>query len=109
MNWGDPNSWNKMSWIAPRDKFAGNICFGDKCTLVGGCAEDLCNSQVLITELAKSTTMSVVDSPSKFSRRFDGWSFFGGIILTVGIAGISFAGYKYYQSRGPKPENYNLM
>jgi len=50
-----------------------------------------------------------VDSCGTSGRKFDALSFFGGIILTVGIAGISFAGYKYYQSRGPKPENYNLM
>ena len=51
----------------------------------------------------------IVDSCGTSGRKFDALSFFGGIILTVGIAGISFAGYKYYQSRGPKPENYNLM
>ena len=50
-----------------------------------------------------------MDSCGTSGRKFDALSFFGGIILTVGIAGISFAGYKYYQSRGPKPENYNLM
>lgn len=30
---------------------------------------------------------------------FDGWSFFGGILLTLGAAAIGFVGFKYYKLR----------
>lgn len=51
----------------------------------------------------------LVDSSSKSVRKFDGWSFFGGIILTISTAVISFFGTKYYKSRRMTRENYNLM
>lgn len=51
----------------------------------------------------------IVDSSSKSTRKFDGWSFFGGIIVTIGTAAIAFVGVKYYQARSIKSQNYNLM
>ena len=41
---------------------------------------------------------------------FDGWSFFGGILLTVGIAAIAFISFKYYKVRAGQHNtgaNYN--
>jgi len=55
------------------------------------------------------TASPYADSTRKSERRFDGWSFFGGIILTIGIAVISFFGTKYYKSRRMTTENYSLM
>merc|ERR1711874_282513 len=51
----------------------------------------------------------LMESSVKSGRKFDGWSFFGGIILTVGTAAIAFLGVKYYQARSIRPQNYNLM
>merc|ERR1711942_405782 len=38
---------------------------------------------------------------------FDGWSFFGGILLTLGLAAIGLVGYKYYRLRSGSGGNYN--
>ena len=46
--------------------------------------------------------------PKPDSRgHFDGWSFFGGILLTLGIAAIGFVGFKYYKIRSTTGGNYN--
>merc|ERR1712050_20138 len=37
---------------------------------------------------------------------FDGWSFFGGILLTLGLAAIGLVGYKYYRLRSGSGGNY---
>ena len=46
---------------------------------------------------------------SPIGRSFDGWSFFGGIILTLVCFAIAFVGVKYYKiRRGHQGEgNYN--
>ena len=41
--------------------------------------------------------------------KFHGWSFFGGIIVTILIAAIAFVGIKYYKTKKMKNQNYNLM
>jgi len=47
-------------------------------------------------------------SPDPNSRgHFDGWSFFGGILLTLGMAAIGFVGFKYYKLRSSSGGNYN--
>ena len=46
----------------------------------------------------------------KASRHFDGWSFFGGIILAIGISFIVVIGIKYYRIKTRTTNlNYNLM
>merc|ERR1712154_287595 len=51
----------------------------------------------------------VMPEPAPGSRgHFDGWSFFGGILLTLGIAAIGFVGFKYYKLRNVSSGgNYN--
>ena len=56
-----------------------------------------------------STASPIVDGSSKSTRKFDGWSFFGGIIVTIGTTAIAFIGIKYYQARNVISQNYNLM
>merc|ERR1711994_164750 len=66
---------------------------------------------------SKETAEPLVQSDSPIAvpiedsgRQFDGWSFFGGIILTIGIAAIAFLGVKYYKTRDhPVSLNYNLF
>jgi len=66
---------------------------------------------------SKETAEPLVQSDSPIAvpiddsgRQFDGWSFFGGIILTIGIAAIAFLGVKYYKTRNhPVSLNYNLF
>merc|ERR1712079_357373 len=66
---------------------------------------------------SKETAEPLVQSDSPIAvpiedsgRQFDGWSFFGGIILTIGIAAIAFLGIKYYKTRNhPVSLNYNLF
>jgi len=66
---------------------------------------------------SKETAEPLVQSDSPIAvpiqdsgRQFDGWSFFGGIILTIGIAAIIFMGAKYYKTRNhPVSLNYNLF
>jgi len=46
----------------------------------------------------------------KTNRKFDGWSFFGGIILTIGISLIALIGIRYYKAKTRTTNlNYNLM
>jgi len=42
-------------------------------------------------------TMSVAPGPQTHARHFDGWSFFGGILLCVGIMSVAFVASKYYK------------
>jgi len=65
---------------------------------------------------AKETAQPLVQNDSPIvvpipdsGRQFDGWSFFGGIILTVGMAAIVFMSAKYYKTRNPTSMNYNLF
>jgi hypothetical protein len=46
-----------------------------------------------------STSTAPIDPDAKGGNSFDGWSFFGGILLTVGISTIGFVSYKYYKVR----------
>ena len=41
--------------------------------------------------------------------QFHGWSFFGGIVVTILIAAIAFVGIKYYKTKKMQNQNYNLM
>jgi len=62
------------------------------------------------TEVNKqSTNMQQKMSPTDSTRQFDGWSFFGGIIVTVGTSAIAIVAFKYYQTKRIKNQNYNLM
>jgi len=61
------------------------------------------------TKEAAEPLVQKIDFDSNSSRGFDGWSFFGGIIITVGTAAIAFIGVKYYKTRNPRSLNYNLF
>lgn len=58
-----------------------------------------------------TTAKTPVDPDDRAGSKFDGWSFFGGILLTVGIAAIGFISYKCYKVRhlfiGDSGTNYN--
>ena len=54
-------------------------------------------------------TSPVVDCPKKFTRQFDGLSFFGGVLTTCATAAIAFFGIKSYQSKKIQNENFNLI
>ena len=41
--------------------------------------------------------------------QFHGWSFFGGIVVTIGTAAIGFVGFKYHKKRKMQNPNYNLF
>ncbi len=68
---------------------------------------------------AKPTTASTatptgapttVNPDARGGSNFDGWSFFGGILLTVGVSAIGFISFKYYKVRNggsPGGTNYN--
>merc|ERR1711983_367967 len=66
-----------------------------------------------VTSTSTSTSTSTEaptarPSPDPNSRgHFDGWSFFGGILLTLGMAAIGFVGFKYYKLRSSSGGNYN--
>ena len=49
--------------------------------------------------------------PKKAARKFDGWSFFGGILLTLGIMAIALVAYKYFIAKKSRTSNlnYSLM
>merc|ERR1712228_710238 len=46
-----------------------------------------------------SSTTTPVDPSGKSGSKFDGWSFFGGILLTIGLSAIGFVSFKYYKVR----------
>merc|ERR1712157_164636 len=56
------------------------------------------------TTTSKSTTMAALTT-NESTRSFDGWSFFGGIIVTILMAVIAFVGVKYYQTKRMTREN----
>merc|ERR1711956_147816 len=60
------------------------------------------SSTSTITTTAASTTTSTetpVDPSGRGGSKFDGWSFFGGILLTIGLSAIGFVSFKYYKVR----------
>ena len=60
------------------------------------------------TTMAPSTpTAAPVPPPEPKGGHFDGWSFFGGILLTLGGAAIGFVGVKYYKLRSGSGTTYN--
>merc|ERR1711942_479707 len=56
-----------------------------------------------------STPLTTTAGPDSDTGKghFDGWSFFGGILLTLGLAAIGLVGYKYYRLRSGTGGNYN--
>ena len=70
------------------------------------------SSSTTTTAIPSTVTPTEVPQPdpSGKSGGFSGWSFFGGIILTVVLFAIGFVGFKYYKARmggGPGSGNYN--
>ena len=61
------------------------------------------------TSAAPEPTTKPVDPSGRTGSKFDGWSFFGGILLTVGVSAIGFISFKYYKVRsgGQGGANYN--
>merc|ERR1711962_1110075 len=61
------------------------------------------------TPSPNSTQSTTTNVPSSNTSRghFDGWSFFGGILLTLGLAAIGLVGFKYYRLRSGTGGNYN--
>ena len=45
------------------------------------------------------TSTATPDPSGRSGSKFDGWSFFGGILLTVGVSSIAFISFKYYKVR----------
>ena len=46
-----------------------------------------------------TSTETPVDPSGRGGSKFDGWSFFGGILLTIGLSAIGFVSFKYYKVR----------
>jgi len=59
------------------------------------------------TTTAPPTSTTVLPVPDSGRGHFDGWSFFGGILLTLGLAAIGLVGFKYYRLRSGTGGNYN--
>merc|ERR1712154_653399 len=79
-------------------------------TTTAGTPTTTSNSDTSTSTTTTTTTPSdVMPEPAPGSRgHFDGWSFFGGILLTLGIAAIGFVGFKYYKLRNVSSGgNYN--
>merc|ERR1711983_522017 len=55
------------------------------------------------------TSTATPDPSGRSGSKFDGWSFFGGILLTVGVSSIAFISFKYYKVRSSHQggANYN--
>jgi len=49
------------------------------------------------------------DCSSNSGRKYDGLSFFGGMVFTIATALISFFGIKIYKNRKARTENYNTF
>lgn len=72
------------------------------------------STQTIPTPTSNSTTTvpSSVSSPlghsaTSITRRFDGPSFIGGIILTIGILAVTYVGFKFYRARTER--NYHTL
>jgi len=65
------------------------------------------------TTTSTTTTVTTTTTPASTTAapagrgHFDGWSFFGGILLTLGLAAIGLVGFKYYRLRSGTGGNYN--
>ena len=47
-----------------------------------------------------TTAIPMTSTPEpRHGSQFDGWSFFGGILLTIGLSAIGFVSFKYYKVR----------
>lgn len=51
------------------------------------------------TNTTKNEIVKPTEAPTLQTRSFDGPSFIGGIILTLGLIAVSFIGYKYYKNQ----------
>jgi len=51
------------------------------------------------TESPVTTPTTPNDPSGRGGSKFDGWSFFGGILLTIGLSAIGFVSFKYYKVR----------
>ena len=72
------------------------------------------NITSLIPNFKNSTSPcknSVTIQPKKAARKFDAWSFIGGILLTLGIMAISLVVNKYFIVKKSRTSNlnYSLM
>ena len=69
------------------------------------------NITSLIPNFKNSTSPCKNIRPKKAARKFDGWSFFGGILLTLGIMAIALVAYKYFIAKKSRTSNlnYSLM
>ena len=56
-----------------------------------------------------TTPKAPINPDDRSGSKFDGWSFFGGILLTVGVSAIGFISFKYYKVRSSHQggANYN--
>ncbi|XP_073954897.1 visgun [Choristoneura fumiferana] len=59
------------------------------------------------TSTQKPTTPKATAVPTLQARGFDGASFVGGIILTLGLIAIGFMGFKYYKAQTER--NYHTL
>lgn len=59
------------------------------------------------TDTSTKAPPPTTPKPSGRTTHFDGWSFFGGILLTAGFFAIAFIGVKYYRVRNAQAGNYN--
>ena len=69
------------------------------------------NITSLIPNFKNSTSSCKNIVTKEAARKFDGWSFFGGILLTLGIMAIALVAYKYYIAKKSRTSNlnYSLM
>ena len=65
----------------------------------------------VITKMTTENITFLIRGPKKAARQFDGWSFFGGILSTVGIMAIALVAYKYFIAKRSRTSNlnYSLM
>ena len=60
----------------------------------------------LVKELIECVFSATPSEPATGNQYFHGWSFIGGILLTLGLVVIGMVGFKYYMWRFGTGENY---
>merc|ERR1711962_1397589 len=65
------------------------------------------STTTISTSTTITTTTTTTTTTNNSRGHFDGWSFFGGILLTLGLAAIGLVGFKYYRLRSGTGGNYN--
>ena len=103
----DDEVQKKLEQFGVSDQQKEMIKCGLLTTTTSTTPSDTTTSQAPETTTSTEASKVLVPKPETRNWHFDGWSFFGGILLTLGLVAIGTVGYKSYSLRFGTEVNYN--